>query len=349
MIKRTKSLFILLAMVIGITPSLLGCGRGIAMNSLGNHTVLNFAFELPENHPWGVAAYEFKRIVEEKSDGELLINLFPNGSLAASGREIQEGAKIGTVDIGISSTPMSQLIPKVDLFSMPYLFNDREHAWRVLDSNIATEIGQELATQQLEFLAFWEDGFRQITTGNKDITTVSDFNGLKIRVPESELRINTFKALGATPISMPWSEVFTGLQQGAVDGQENPLSVIASASFFDVQDHLIISNHVYSPATVFMNKEKFDSLSPEHQVIIKDAMDVAKEINRTLNEQEDENLQEELKNQGMKVTVIEDIEEFRMATDQVRQDMIDSFPDAADVETLVDQMMNMKDEGGKLQ
>lgn len=343
MIKRTKSLFVLIALVIGITPLLIGCGRGIAMNSLGNHIVLNFAFELPENHPWGDAAKEFKRIVEEKSNGELLINLFPNGSLAASGREIQEGAKIGTVDIGISSTPMSQLIPKVDLFSMPYLFNDREHAWKVLDSEIGTQIGKELETHQLEFLAFWEDGFRQITTANKKITTVSDFNSLKIRVPESELRINTFKALGATPISMPWSEVFTGLQQGAVDGQENPLSVIASASFFDVQDHLIISNHVYSPATVFMNKEKFDALSPEHQEIIRNAMDVAKEVNRELNQQEDEHLQAELQGKGMEVTLIEDIDEFREATRQVRQDMIESFPDSADIELLVDQMIHMKD------
>lgn len=343
MIKRTKSLFVLIALVIGITPLLIGCGRGIAMNSLGNHTVLNFAFELPENHPWGDAAKEFKRIVEDESDGELLINLFPNGSLAASGREIQEGAKIGTVDIGISSTPMSQLIPKVDLFSMPYLFNDREHAWRVLDSEIGTGIGNELEKQQLEFLAFWEDGFRQITTGSKKIATVSDFNSLKIRVPESELRINTFKALGATPISMPWSEVFTGLQQGAVDGQENPLSAIASASFFDVQDHLIISNHVYSPATVFMNKDKFDSLSIEHQEIIKEAMNVAKKINRTLNQREDEGLQEELESKGMEVTIIEDIGEFREATQQVRQEMIESFPDSANIELLVDQMINMKD------
>lgn len=339
--KRSKSMFILLAGFVGLLLVLSGCGRGVAMNTFGNHTIINFAFELPENHPWGEAAKEFKRIVEEESDGELLVNLFPNGALAASGREIQEGAKIGTVDIGISSTPMSQLIPKVDLFSMPYLFENHEHAWEVLDSHLGMDIGKELEQHNLVFLSFWEDGFRQITTKNQDIKSVADFKSLKIRVPESELRINTFKALGATPISMPWSEVFTGLQQGAIDGQENPLSVIASASFFDVQEYLIISNHVYSPATVFMNKDKFDTLTTEQQEIIHHAIDVAKVFNRDLNKKQDEMLQDELQEKGMTISTIDDISEFRDATSQVRQEMIDSFSDAKEVQQLVDDIINM--------
>lgn len=333
--KRFPKVIILLIILLALSA----CSRGGSENNTVKE--LSFAFELPESHPWGEAAKSFKEEVEKESNGTLKINLFPNGSLAASGREIQEGTKIGTVDIGISSTPLSQLVPELDLFSLPYLFNNRQHAWDALDSEIGKEIGELLSEHNLVFLSYWEDGFRQITTKNKGIKEIEDFKGLKIRVPESDLRIETFKALGATPISMPWSEVFTALQQGAIDGQENPLSVVSSASFYDVQENLIISNHVYSPATVFMNENKWSELSESEKEIITNAINHAKQLNRDLNEKADEELKNELEKKGMIVSELTDRESYRKATEGVWKAAIEKIGDKNSLEEKINRIIEM--------
>src|SRR5690625_819764 len=185
---------------------------------------LRFAYELPTDHPWGIGAEKFKEIVEEKTNGEIEIDLYGNGSLAGSGAEIQEGIQIGTIDIGISSTPLAQINPFVQIFNLPYIFADREMAWEVLDGPIGENVGNKVEEHNIKHLAFWEDGFRQVTNSKRPIVTPEDFKGLSIRVPESEIRIETFNALGASPLSMSFSEVFTSLQQGEIDGHENPLS-----------------------------------------------------------------------------------------------------------------------------
>ncbi|MBM7553594.1 TRAP transporter substrate-binding protein [Thalassobacillus pellis] len=311
--KISKLFLVVFAMTV--FSLLVGCSSGSGETK--DSVTLSFAYELPEDHPWGKGAQKFKEIVEEKTNGEIKIELYGNGQLGGSGREIQEGAKVGTIDIGISSTPMAQLNPYLNIFSLPYIFENREHAWEVLDGPIGDEVGKKLEEHNLKHLAYWEDGFRQVTNSVRPITSPEDFDGLKIRVPESDVRLQTFKALGASPLPMSWSEVFTSLQQGTIDGQENPLSVIESASFYDVQKYLTITNHVYSPATLFMNKSKWDSLTEEQQKIIKEAAEAGRDVNRELNEKQDNQLIKGLKEKGMEVTVIEDITPFQEATKPV--------------------------------
>lgn len=322
----------------GVSSLLLlgACGGGEAGGEGSGSTTLSFAYELPENHPWGEGASEFKRMVEEETGGEVTIEIHGNGSLAASGREIQEGVKIGTIDIGISSTPMAQLNQYQDIFSLPYLFNDREHAWEVLDGQIGDRVAEELDEHGLQHLAYWEDGFRQITNNVRPIESVEDFSGLRIRVPESDVRIETFKAMGASPLAMAWSEVFTGLQQGTIDGQENPLSVVSSSSFYDVQQYLTISNHVYSPATIFINSDKWNALSEEQQKIVLKAAEAGRDINRKLNAENDEALIKELEEKGMEVTVIDDIQPFREATKPVWDQVADKI--GGDAQDLIEKI-----------
>ncbi|WP_221568370.1 DctP family TRAP transporter solute-binding subunit [Alkalihalobacillus sp. TS-13] len=295
---------------------LVGCSSGTG-SSGEESTTLSFAYELPNDHPWGHGAEEFKKIVEEKTDGKIKVKIYGNGQLAGSGREIQEGAKVGTIDIGISSTPMAQMNPHVDIFSLPYIFESREQAWEVLDGPIGEKVGSYLEEHNLKHLAYWEDGFRQVTNNTKPIQSPEDFKGLRIRVPESDVRMETFKELGASPLPMAWSEVFTALQQGTIDGQENPLSVIHSASFYDVQKYLTITNHVYSPATLFINKNKWDGLSEEHQKVILEAAEAGRDINREMNEKQDEEMINDLKDKGMEVQIIEDIKPFQEVTKPV--------------------------------
>lgn len=299
---------------------------------------LRFAYELPTDHPWGIGAEKFKEIVEEKTNGEIEIDLYGNGSLAGSGAEIQEGIQIGTIDIGISSTPLAQINPFVQIFNLPYIFADREMAWEVLDGPIGENVGNKVEEHNIKHLAFWEDGFRQVTNSKRPIETPEDFKGLSIRVPESEIRIETFKALGASPLSMSFSEVFTSLQQGAIDGQENPLSVVESSSFYDVQEYLSITNHVYTPAGLLMNMDKWNSLTEEQQEIIIEAAEAGRDVNRNLNEENDEKLIEEMREKGMEVNEIDDLAPFQEVSKSVWDLLIDELGEEA--EEIIEEIAN---------
>jgi len=320
-----------------------GCASGDDSTSEGDGASskpvkLTFAYELPTDHPWGIGADKFKEIVEEKTNGEIEIEIHGNGSLAGSGAEIQEGIQIGTIDIGISSTPLAQINPFVQIFNLPYIFEDREMAWEVLDGPVGEEVGNKVEDHNIKYLSFWEDGFRQVTNSKRPIVTPEDFNGLSIRVPESEIRIQTFKALGASPLSMSFSEVFTSLQQGAIDGQENPLSVVESSSFYDVQEYLSITNHVYTPAGLLMNMDKWNSLTDEQQEIIVEAAEAGRDINRELNEENDEQLIDEMKEKGMEVNEIEDLTPFQEVSQDVWDLLIEELGEEA--EEIVDEIMD---------
>ncbi|MBO8164615.1 MAG: TRAP transporter substrate-binding protein [Brevibacillus sp.] len=304
--------------ILSIMLLVAGCSSDDAPSAENEKPVtLTFAFELPQSHPWGHGAETFKKIVEEKTNGQIKIDLYSGGTLGGSGREIQEGVAVGTIDIGISSTPIVLLNPYQEIFSLPYIFKNREHAWKVLDGPIGEKVGKHLEEKNLKVLAYWEDGFRQVTNNIRPITSPEDFKGLKIRVPESPVRIKTFEALGASPIAMSWSEVFTGLQQGTLDGQENPLSAIESASLYDVQKYLTITNHVYSPATLFINLDKWNSLTEEQQNIILEAAAAGRDVNRELNQKGDQELLTVLQEKGMEVVIIDDVTPFQELTKSV--------------------------------
>ncbi|UCZ52915.1 DctP family TRAP transporter solute-binding subunit [Bacillus shivajii] len=306
------SFFLLFILLLGCTSSEEG-----STNVETDPITLSFAYELPTDHPWGIGAEEFKEIVERETEGAITIAIHGGGALGGSGAEIQEGTELGTIDIGISSTPLAQINPYVEIFSLPYIFTDRENAWDVMDGEIGEQVGGYLEDNNLKHLAFWEDGFRQVTNSTRQITSPEDFDGLSVRVPESTVRIETFEALGANPLPMSFSEVFTALQQGAIDGQENPLSVVESSSFYDVQEYLTITNHVYSPASLFINYDKWDSLTEEQQSILVEAAEAGRDTNRELNAEQDESLIADFQERGMDVHVIEDIVPFQELTQSV--------------------------------
>lgn len=288
---------------------------------------LSFANELPASHPWGESALKFKEIVEEESNGNIEIVIHNGGSLGSSGYEILEGTGLGTIDMGIASTPVSQVLPKFELLSLPYLFKNREDAWEVVDSDIGTKIMEDFEEQNLKHLAFWEDGYRQVTNDVRQIKNPEDFEGLRIRVPESTLRMDTFEELGSSPLPMSFSEVFTALQQGTIDGQENPLSVIENSSFYDVQKYLTVTNHVYSPASLFINDDVWNELSEEEQNILINAAEEARDLNRQLNEEQDQSVVKSLEEKGMDVYTLseEEMEDFQETTLPVYEDLVEEL------------------------
>ncbi|WP_373236375.1 DctP family TRAP transporter solute-binding subunit [Cohaesibacter celericrescens] len=217
------------------------------------------------------AGIEFKRIVEEKTNGSLEIKLFPDNQLG-NDRIVTESTIFGDIDIGVSSTsPLATLFPDLYAFDAPYLFLSPADAYAKLDGAGGQAILNSLEKKGLKGLAFWENGFRNFTNSKKAVAVPADLEGMKIRTMENDVHLAAWRALGANPTPMAFSELFTALQQGTVDGQENPLGIIDGNRFQEVQSNISLTQHVYTPYVVFMNLDKYNSLSKEEQEAILEA------------------------------------------------------------------------------
>ncbi|MPM85340.1 Solute-binding protein [bioreactor metagenome] len=210
---------------------------------------------------------------------------------------------MGTIDMVVSSTgPMGGFEPKMLVVDLPFLFRDREHAYKVLDGEIGKELLSTLPSKGIVGLAFWENGFRHITNSKKPINGPEDIKGLKIRTMENQVHMDSFKELGADPTPMAWSEVFTALQQKVIDGQENPIPIIYTQKIYEVQKNLALTEHFYSPSLLLMSKSKLDSLDADTQRILADtALEVAAYERGLIKEMEDKQI-DELKGFGVEVT-----------------------------------------------
>ena len=222
----------------------------------------------------------FKKIVEEKSNGEITVKIYPNNQLG-SDRETSESVQLGNLHM---STPSSSILApfakELFVLDMFFLFKDRAQVYKVLDGPVGKQLLASLEKSRFKGLGFMENGFRNLTNSKRPVRTPADISGLKIRVMENPLHIAAWKALGANPTPMAFTELFTAMQQGTVDGQENPLELINVNRFYEVQKYITMSGHVYTPYVVIMNKKFFDKLSPEHQKLIQEAMDEAIALQR---------------------------------------------------------------------
>lgn len=218
----------------------------------------------PDSH-YGVAAEKWQEVVEAETDGRYTFRHFPSSGLGGE-REVIEGLQLGTVEATIvSSGTLSNFVPETGVFDIPFLFRDLAHARNVLDGPIGQEILAKFDDAGLVALAWGEQGFRHITNNRNAITSPDDVEGLKLRTMENPIHITAFETLGAAPTPMAWPEVISALQQGTIDGQENPLSVITSAKLSEVQEYLTLSGHVYSPAMLLVSKQVWEQMTPEDQ------------------------------------------------------------------------------------
>ncbi|MEH6786411.1 MAG: TRAP transporter substrate-binding protein [Paracoccus sp. (in: a-proteobacteria)] len=221
---------------------------------------VKIGYALAEDSHYGVAAKAFEKSVTDQLGDAFTFKDFPSSGLGGE-REVVEGVQLGTVDMTIVSTgTLSNFVPEVGVFDVPFLFSSLDHARRVLDGEIGQEMLARFDEAGLHALAWGEQGFRHITNNRGPITTPADAKGLKIRTMENPVHIKAFEALGAAPTPMAWPEVIGALQQGAIDGQENPLSVIVSAKLNEVQKYLTLDGHVYSPAVILISPALWNSL-----------------------------------------------------------------------------------------
>lgn len=230
--------------------------------------VIRLGHVLPESHSWHIAATGFAEQVAEETDGRVEIKVFPSGQLGSE-KEVIEGLQFGSMQAGlIGSGSFQSIEPRIGIIEMPYAWNSREEAFAALDGDLGTALADMLEGQGLKVVGWWENGFRNITNNVRPIQKPADLEGLKIRVTPDKVRLATFEELGAEPAPLAFGELYSALQQGLFDAQENPLAIIYSSSFFEVQKYVSLSEHIWGAATLTFSKSVWDQLSPEDQKII---------------------------------------------------------------------------------
>lgn len=286
---------------------------------------LKLAHVVNEKDTFQLTAVKFKELVEERTSGEVKITIFPNAKLGDE-RTLLERMKLGVVDAGVITTgPLINFIPQFGVVDLPFLFSGPEHAYKVLDGEVGKKLMAAMEPQGWKGLAFAERGFRNLTNSKRPVATPEDVKGLKIRLMQNPVYVDSFKALGANAVPMAWTEVLTALQQGTVDGQENPLNVIVAFKLYETQKYMTLSRHAYAPAIIMMSQKSWGKLTEEQQQIVQQAAQEAAEYERAYDNQKEAEWLQFLKDQGMEVVETPDLAAFREAVKPVYEKYQDQF------------------------
>ncbi|MBI2562808.1 MAG: DctP family TRAP transporter solute-binding subunit, partial [candidate division NC10 bacterium] len=267
----------------------------------------------PPDHPYTLGVVRYADLVKERTNGRVAIQIHHSRQLGDE-RQVVEGLQLGTIHLTVTSTgPLGGLVPEMNVVDLPFLFRDGEHAYKVLDGEIGRGLLNKFDAVGIKGLAFWENGFRHITTSKKPVREPADMKGLKIRVMENKVHQAAFRQLGSDATPMAWGEVFTSLQQGLLDAQENPIPIIYTFKLNEVQKYVALTGHVYSPAPLLMSKKSWNRMPPDIQRIMFDtALEVARYQRGLIREQEQKQIGE-LKAKGMTVVENPDRAAFREA------------------------------------
>jgi tripartite ATP-independent transporter DctP family solute receptor len=292
-----------------LTICALGTMIGVASPAMAQ-TTLTFGHALPITTHYGVGAAKFKEELEAKSNGRLKVTIQRNDNE----REMIESVQIGTLDLTFTSTgPIGNFVPEVKIVDIPFLFRDYAHARAVLDGPIGQDLLQKFPSKGIVALAWGENGFRHMTNSRRAVNTPDDLKGLKVRTMENQVHMRAFQTMGALPTPMAFSELVPALQQGTVDGQENPITVIMGNNLNQVQKHLSLTGHVYSPAVIMMSPAAFGKLSAADKALVMDAAKAAVVVNRKMVVDVEDSGVAELRKRGMEVVTDVDRSKFQAA------------------------------------
>ena len=280
----------------------------VAMAAMGvasaQDKTIKFANQNAVGHPVVLGMEKFKEVVESKSGGKIKVNLFPGGTLGsdqANVSAIQGGA---LEMVSLNSGILASQVKDFEVFDFPFMFANAAEADAVVDGPFGKKMHAKLADKGIIALGYFELGFRNLTNGKRAINKVSDIEGLKLRVIPNAINVDWVKALGANPTPLPFPELYAALEQGAVDGQENPVATINSAKLYEVQKHMVLSNHQYNPQSVLMSKKFWDGLSAAEKKIVDDAMVEASKYQRTQSRNLSASITDNLRKNGMQITTL---------------------------------------------
>lgn len=263
---------------------------------------LKMGLQNPKGHPAVMGAEKFAEIVAAKSGGKIKVNLFPGGVLGGDAPTVS-ALQGGTVEMTVlNSGILAAQVKEFAIYDFPFLFANAKEADAIVDGPFGKGLHAKLADKGIIGLAYWELGFRDLTNGKRPINKVEDIAGLKLRVIPNPINIDWVKALDANPTPLAFPELYAALEQKAVDGQENPVSVILANKFAEVQKYLTLTHHQYNPQSVIISKKVWDTMSPAEKKIIQDAADEAGKYQRGVSRDQAASTIDQLKKAGMTVT-----------------------------------------------
>jgi len=250
----------------------------------------------------------FKEYVEKASNGRLVVDLYPNAQLGGE-RQMMEGMTLGTIEMAMLSPGIAAgFAPKFQVLDLPYLFKDREVAYKTLDGELSLVLNEQLISKGVRLVCFAENGFRQITNNKKVIKTPADLKGVKIRVQPIPAHIELFKAFGANPTPIDFGELYTALLQKTVDAQENSITLIFSSKLYEVQKYLSMTDHVYAPSALFISEAFYKRLPADLQKIIMDGGKKFSAKSRANQQKAAVEVLKELEGKGVEIYTLTDAE-----------------------------------------
>jgi tripartite ATP-independent transporter DctP family solute receptor len=295
---------------------------GLAVPAFAGKVVLKLGHIAEPVHPYGQGADYFAKLVSEKSGGEMEVRVFPSSQLGGQ-KDLIEGLIYGTVDMALVGTAvLGQFQPQISIFDLPFLFKDRDHAYKSLDT-VGMELGKALESRGIKLLGYMENGIRHMTNNVRPIKTPEDMKGLKIRVMTNKIYVEMVKSLGASPTPMAFGELYSALQQGTVDGQENPSAHIFTKRFFEVQKYASLTAHAYAPEPMVISMVAWSRLTPAQQDILKAAAAESIVWQRELSTREDAEYWDKIKATGQIEVIEVDRDKFAEATRPVYKEFAD--------------------------
>jgi tripartite ATP-independent transporter DctP family solute receptor len=285
----------------------------------GDEHTIRVGIGLAEDSPQGRSVQYFRDILDERTEGRLEVQLFPD-SQVGDDNEMMNALQTGTLEMTFPSTsPAATIVPELAVYDLPFLFPTPESADEVLDSELGQQLLDEFEGTGIKALVYAENGYRQLTNSRGAVESPEDVDGLRVRVMENEVHVDLWRTLGANPTSMAFGEVFSAMEQGVIDGQENPWSTILTSNFYEVQDYGSETRHVYTPFIFMISQGFWDDLSPEDQEIIQEAAEQTRDYQRTISREYDQWSKERLADQGMEITELDEsqVAEFQEAVEPV--------------------------------
>jgi TRAP-type transport system periplasmic protein len=292
--KRTAVFILTLAVAIGL----------VAGQVLAQSKVLKITTGLTEEHPVYLANKKFGEILAAKLPGKYTVQCYANAQLGDDVRAT-EAVRMGTLEMVMtSSSPLTGLVPEFNVFDLPFIVPSEKAADAIFDGPVGAKLAAALEAKGLKLLAYYENGFRQLTNSAHEVKSPADMKGLKIRTMQNPIHLEAFRAMGSNPTPMPFSEVFTAMQQKTIDGQENPIPTIWLSKFYEVQKYVTLTGHVYGPQIMLINKKLWDSFPAGDQKIIAAAAQESAVYQRALNRKLNTEFVDNLKKAGTTVTVL---------------------------------------------
>lgn len=268
-------------------------------------TKLTLGHGAAPGNPRHEAAVKFAETVKAKTNGRFEIQVAHSAQLGDDAAMIT-ALRSGTLDISANSQgAMANVVPEYAALGLPFLFSDIQKAWQLLDGPIGEDLAKRTAAKGMVVLGYWDNGIRHLSNSKRPVKTPADVKGLKIRTPPDSMTMDIMQALGADPQQIKFSELYVALQQGVVDGQENPLTNISSAKLYEVQKYLSLTGHKYEANPFVMGKRSWDKLSPADQKAFTEAAAEATQLQRKLSKEADEKLAVELKGKGVQIDTVD--------------------------------------------